>query len=41
VANTIKLYFLWPTGVHNPNNNSIGSAISAQRTAGSPYSLQA
>ena len=30
LANTIKLCFLRPTGVHNPNSNSIGSAVSAQ-----------
>ena len=40
LANTIKLGFLRPTGVHNPNGNSICSAVSAQRTAESPYTLQ-
>jgi len=32
--------FLRPTGVHHPNGKSIGSAISAQLTAESPYTLQ-
>ena len=41
LANTIKLCFLRPTGVHNANSNSIGSAVSAQRTTESPYTLQA
>ena len=35
-TNTIKLCFLRPIGVHNPNSNSIGSAVSAQRTTKSP-----
>ena len=40
LANTIKLCFLRPTGVHNPNGNSIGSAVSAPRTATeSPYTV--
>jgi len=41
LANTIKLCFLRPTGVHNLNSNSIGSAVSTQRTAENPYTLQA
>jgi len=31
--------FLWPTRVDNPNGKSMGSAISAQLTAESPYTL--
>jgi len=41
LANTIKLCFFRPTGIHNRNSNSIGSAVFAQRTAESPYTLQA
>jgi len=37
LANTIKLCFLRPTEVHNPNSNSTGSAVSTQRTTESPY----
>jgi len=40
-VNTIKLCFCRLTEVHNPNNNSIGLAVSAQRTAESSYTLQA
>jgi len=40
LANTIKLCFLRPTGVHNPNGKSIGSAVSAQLMAESAYTLQ-
>jgi len=36
----LNLYFLWPTGVHNPNCKSIGSAIFAQLMAESSYTLQ-
>jgi len=36
----LNLCFLWPTRVHNQNNKSISSAISAQLTAESPYALQ-
>jgi len=36
----LNLGFLPPTLVHNPNGKSIGSAISAQLTAESPYTLQ-
>jgi len=36
----LNLCFLWPTGVDNPNSKSIGSAISAQLTAESSYTLQ-
>ena len=36
----LKLFFLWPTRVHNPNSKSIGSAVSAQLTAESPCTLQ-
>jgi len=36
----LKLCFLWPTQVHNPNGKLISSAISAQLTAESPYTLQ-
>ena len=36
----LNLGFLPPTRVHNPNGKSIGSAISAQLTAESPYTLQ-
>jgi len=32
--------FLRPTRVHNPNVKSIGSAVSAQLMAESPYALQ-
>jgi len=37
LANTIELE---PTQVHNANGKSIGSAVSAQLTAKSPYTLQ-
>jgi len=37
LANTIKLCFLRHKEVHNPKSNSTGSAVSAQRTAESPY----
>ena len=41
LANTIlNLCFLRPTRVHNPNGKSIGSAVSTQLTAESPYTLQ-
>jgi len=33
-------YFLWPTQVHIPNDILIGSAVFAQLTAESPYTLQ-
>jgi len=33
----LNLCFLRPIRVHNPNGNSIGSAVSAQLTAESPY----
>jgi len=33
-------WFLQPTHVHNPIGRSIGSAVSPQLTAGSPYTLQ-
>jgi len=36
----LNLCFLWPTWVRNPNGKSIGSAVSAKRTAESPYILQ-
>ena len=36
----LNLCFLWPTRVHNPNGKSIGSAVSAQLTTESPYTLQ-
>jgi len=36
----LNLCFLWPTRIHNPNNKSIGSAVFAQLTAESPYTLQ-
>jgi len=36
----LKLYFLLPTPVGNPNGKSIASAIFAQLTAESPYTLQ-
>jgi len=36
----LNLCFLRPTRVHNPNCKSIGSAVSAQLTAESPYTLQ-
>ena len=39
LANMIELCFLRPTWVHNPNSKSIGSAISAQLTTESPYTL--
>jgi len=32
--------FLRPTGVHNSNDKSIGSAVAAQLTAESPYTFQ-
>jgi len=35
-----NLCFLWPTRVHNPKDKSIGSAVFAQFTAESPYTLQ-
>ena len=35
-----NMCFLRPNWVHNPNGKSIGSAISAQLTAESPYTLQ-
>jgi len=40
MANTIDFCFLQPTRVHNPNGKSIGSAVFAQLTAESPYTLQ-
>jgi len=36
----LNLCFLWLTRVHNPKGRLIGSAISAQLTAVSPYTLQ-
>jgi len=33
----LNFSFIWPIPVHNPNDNSIGSAASAQLTAESPY----
>jgi len=36
----LNLCFLRPTRVHNPNDKSISSAISAQLMAESPYTLQ-
>jgi len=35
-----QVCFLRPTRVHNPNGKSISSAVSAQLTAESPYTLQ-
>jgi len=32
--------FLGPSGVHNPNGISIGSAVFAQLSAQSPYTLE-
>jgi len=40
LANTIDLVHPQPNGVHNPNSKSIGSAVIAQLTAESPYTLQ-
>jgi len=41
LANTIEpVSVLRPTRGHNPNVKSIGSVVSAQRTAKSPYTLQ-
>jgi len=39
-ANTIKLMLPSPTRVHRQNGKSIGSAVSAEFTAESPYILQ-
>ena len=36
----LNLCFLRPTRVHNPNDKSISSAVSANLTAESPYTLQ-
>jgi len=36
----LNLCFLQPTRVHNPNGKSICSAVFAQLTAGSPYTLK-
>jgi len=36
----LNLCFLRPTRVHGPNGKSIGSPVSAQLTAESPYTLQ-
>ena len=36
----LKLFFLRPTLIYNSNGKSIGSAVSAQLTAESPYTLQ-
>ena len=36
----LNLCILQPTGVHNPNGKSIGSAVLAQLTAESAYTLQ-
>ena len=36
----LHVCFLWPTRVHNPNGKWIGSAVSAQLTAESPYTIQ-
>ena len=36
----LNFCFLRPTRVHNANGKSIGSAVSAQLTAESPYTLQ-
>jgi len=40
LANTIEILLLYPTRVHNPNDKSIHSPVSAQLTAESPYALQ-
>jgi len=40
LANTIELVLLRPTRVHNANDKSIGSAVFAQLTAESHYTLQ-
>jgi len=40
VIHHLIIYSLDPTGVHIPNDISIGSAIFAQLTAESPYTLQ-
>jgi len=40
LANTIELVLPSFHPIHNPNGKSIGSAVSAQLTAESPYTLQ-
>jgi len=40
LTNTIELVHLWPTRVHNRNGKWIGSAIFAQLTTESAYTLQ-
>jgi len=40
LANTIEPVLRWPTRVHNPNGKLIASAVFAQLTAVSAYTLQ-